>query len=109
MEENKLESIIFGLKAENERLQSENERLKKQIKQSVADMKLEVGIRDRENVELRKQVDELTNKCNEIHWFKQYERAVKDTAREIIDFVYKSTANIVLKEKLCERYGVEVE
>lgn len=44
---------------------AEIERLKKQIKQGLKDMKLEVGLRDRECAELQKQVDEYKNKIEQ--------------------------------------------
>ena len=68
-----------------ERQKAEIKRMKIWLKTLQADMKLEVGIRDRENAELQKQVDDLTKKCSEIYWFKQYEKAEKDTAKEIFE------------------------
>ena len=47
------------------RLKGENVRLKKQVKNAVKDMKLEVGIRDKENAELQKQVDEYKAKIEQ--------------------------------------------
>ena len=37
------------------------------------------------------------------------DQARKETAREIIEYVYRTTANIVLRDKLAKQFGVEVE
>lgn len=101
------------------RQKAEIKRLNKQLKHTVSDMKLEVGIRDRENAELQNQVDELKAsreiEINELH--EQHaivaEEIKKDTAKEIfaewennlddyIDF-----ADFI--DKMKAHYGVEVE
>lgn len=90
------------------RLQSENKRLKKQVEQGLKDMKLEVGVRDKEiqrltrektesaktavevleqNIELQKQVDDLKEhqviECyGMLKGCDMVKQAVKDTAKE---------------------------
>ena len=112
---------------------AEIKRLKKQLKSLQEDMKLEVGIRNKEIERLNKEndqlviekriikdqkyealqkLDEMTNKCNEIYWFKHYEQAVKDMAREICLKIIKDQPKPI-REKWVEwfkkEYGVEVE
>lgn len=118
------------------RLQDENKRLKKQLKSLQEDMKLEVGIRNKEIERLNKEndqlviekriikdqkyealqkLDEMTNKCNEIYWFKHYEQAEKDTAKEILQELYDQIDENTPKwvgvqiKIIAKRKGVEVE
>lgn len=118
------------------RLQRQHKRLKKQLKSLQEDMKLEVGIRNKEIERLNKEndqlviekriikdqkyealqkLDEMTNKCNEIYWFKHYEQAVKDTAREILQELYDQIDENTPKwvgvqiKIIAKRKGVEVE
>lgn len=66
------------------------------------------------NAELQQQVDELTKKCSEIYWFKQYEKAEKETAKEIYemaDEIATGSQNdgVNILSAIKDRYGVEVE
>lgn len=122
------------------RLQDENERMTEEIDQRrnmMQRMDCNYATELKKNAELQKQVDELKeerqtlvdkyNKADEAvdYWCEKYKQAVKDTAKEILQDLYK----IAEAEHLCglpnpnkgklpskmlkvwakERYGVEVE
>lgn len=114
--ENAAHKMFFDLvsrqKAEIERLTEENGNISQSYIE-VCDI----------NAELQKQVDELTDKLgkvllgidiDEMLVAKGVERAVKDTAKEIYDWLKEHLAPTpsglcIFKTYLKERYGVEVE
>lgn len=119
MDENKLESIIFGLKQENAEQKAEIERLTREKTESA---KTAVEVIE-QNLELQKQVDELKEQNAQLSEMADYdkghkegyEHGAKTTAKEICDLILEhwEKKQFVecdwLRVAIAEKYGVEVE
>ena len=113
--ENKVESIIFGLKETIAEQKAEIERLTEDKSFAIRKMMESKS----KAVELQKQVDELKSrkieplivKCSSLETCPKVEQAVKETAKNIANWLPTTVVEDknVLSRIIKECYGVEVE